>query len=140
MQQRDIIMDQIEQLGNVLAKIVADFLKLKSSGQFSIGMNTAQQQLKNELDINLDELLQLNEQELRNYLISRSFNSKSTELLSLYLEEIGLTELPNNETEALNYLAKTLSLIRTTNELSKTYSLELKNRENKLITILEKYH
>lgn len=41
MEQRDLIKDQIEQLGRVLGKILVDFLGLKSGGQIEHGIEVS---------------------------------------------------------------------------------------------------
>ena len=45
MEQRDLIKDQIEQLGKVLAKIIADFLEFKSSGNVNQGIEISNESL-----------------------------------------------------------------------------------------------
>ena len=56
MQQEDFIKRQIDQLGKVLEKILADLIGLKTQGQISVGIEAADQALKNELDLNVDDL------------------------------------------------------------------------------------
>ena len=56
MEQRDLLKDQIEQLGKVLAKILPDFLGLKSEGQISQGIEITNHRLRSELDIEIEEL------------------------------------------------------------------------------------
>jgi hypothetical protein len=57
MQQEDWLMKQINLLGRVLGKILADLLGLKSQGQVGLGIEAAEQTLKNELDLDIDDLI-----------------------------------------------------------------------------------
>jgi hypothetical protein len=57
MQQEDWLMKQINLLGRVLGKILADLLGLKSQGQVGLGIEAAEQALKNELDLDIDDLI-----------------------------------------------------------------------------------
>lgn len=56
MEQEDYLKRQIDQLGRVLGKILADLMELKAQGQVGGGMEAASQALKNELGLNIDEL------------------------------------------------------------------------------------
>lgn len=59
MEQRDYLKKQIDQLGQVLAKIFSDLLGLKNSGQINAGLEITSQALKNELDIDIQALLDI---------------------------------------------------------------------------------
>ena len=56
MQEEDWLIRQINQLGRVLGKILADLIGLKTQGQIGEGIEAADQTLKNELDLNIDDL------------------------------------------------------------------------------------
>lgn len=56
MEQEDYLKRQIDQLGRVLGKILADLIGLRSHGQASNGIEAADQALKNELNLNINEL------------------------------------------------------------------------------------
>lgn len=59
MEQRDYLKKQIDQLGQVLAKIFSDLLGLKNSGQINAGLEITSQALKNELNIDIQALLNI---------------------------------------------------------------------------------
>ena len=59
MEQRDYLKKQIDQLGQVLAKIFSDLIGLKNSGQIITGIEITDQTLKNELDFDLQDLLDI---------------------------------------------------------------------------------
>lgn len=59
MQQEDWFMRQINLLGRVLGKILADLLGLKERGQLGEGIEAAKHTLISELDLNIDELISI---------------------------------------------------------------------------------
>lgn len=59
MEQKDYLMRQIDQLGQVLATILGKFLRLKTEGQVLEGIEYARQSIKEEFDIDLDYILSL---------------------------------------------------------------------------------
>jgi hypothetical protein len=56
LQQEDYIKRQIDQLGRVLGKILADLTGLKSQGQMGDGIEAADHALQNDLGLNISEL------------------------------------------------------------------------------------
>jgi hypothetical protein len=63
MQQEDWLIRQINQLGRVLGKILADLLGLKARGQVGAGIEAAEKELKNELDLDIDVLISIPKEE-----------------------------------------------------------------------------
>lgn len=59
MEQQDYLKKQIDQLGQVLAKIFSDLLGLKNNGQINAGLEITNQTLKNELDFDIQDLLDI---------------------------------------------------------------------------------
>ena len=56
MDQEDFLKSQIDQLGRVLGKILTALLGFKAQGQVSEGIEAADQALKTELGLNIDDL------------------------------------------------------------------------------------
>lgn len=56
MQQRDLLKDQIEQLGRTLGKVIAEFLGLKNQGDTTFALEQVIQNLKTALNFELDHL------------------------------------------------------------------------------------
>lgn len=137
MEQRDLIKDQIEQLGKVLAKILSDFLSLKSSGQFLNGIEVSNEQLKDKLDIDLSRLLKLKKTDLKKYVLDRKLNAGHVEVLSKYLEEIGLNKIIKNKIEGSHYLKQTVILLELSDEISSTMSFERMNRKSRIEKVLQ---
>ncbi len=92
MQQRDIIKDQIEQLGRVLGKLIANFFSLKTEGNVIEAIQVTNAELQSGLDIDIDELVRLEPKELQEYIESKHLVDLHLDQLSSYLFEIGIHE------------------------------------------------
>jgi len=57
MEQRDYLKKQTDELGQVLFAIITNLLQLKNAGTFHEGLKSTNQQLKEVLDYDVDELL-----------------------------------------------------------------------------------
>lgn len=88
MEQRDYLQKQIDQLGQVLGKILSDLLGLKTQGQINEGIELTNQALKKQLDLDIEELISISTDNLINILkteknISTENMDKLAELLLL---------------------------------------------------------
>ena len=122
MQQRDIIKDQIDQLGKVLAKLVSDFLAHKEKGQPSLGIEVTNQTLKSELDIDVSKIKMLGKSELKNYLVEKQFAAMHFEILSEYFIEISKAAKEIHQEDSEMWLKKATELQDMAEEISKTVS------------------
>lgn len=59
MEQRDYLKKQIDQLGQVLAKLFSNLLGLKNGGQINVGLEITNQTLKSELNFDIQDLLDI---------------------------------------------------------------------------------
>jgi hypothetical protein len=59
MEQQDYLKKQIDQLGKVLSKILSDFLGLKNNGQINAALDITNRTLKNELNFDIQDLLDI---------------------------------------------------------------------------------
>ncbi len=89
MTQRDIIKDQIEQLGRVLGKITAELLDLDTRGDLNDGIEMATQQLQNEADIDLNKLVSMSSTELKSFFEEKNFESVTMDRLADMLVHLG---------------------------------------------------
>lgn len=140
MEQRDLLKDQIEQLGKVLAKILSDFPGLKSSNNVAQGIEISNERLQNEADINIEKLITLHKAELAEYVKNRKLTEGHLETLSEYLKEAGKAKAESNKnTEAQSHLAKAIELLGIADEISKTMSFDRVNKKNKIKNVLQEY-
>ena len=137
MEQRDFIRDQIEQLGRVLGQAIASFLGLKSTGNVSKGIEVANQQLKSELDIDINELLNLSKIELKKYFNNRNFSDEHLEQLAEYFKEIGKSKVDYDKKGAKTHLKKAITLLEIVDETTKTMSFERINKKTEINNVLQ---
>jgi len=135
MEQRDLIKDQIEQIGRVLGKILADFLGLKSKGQITKGIDVSNEQLKSELDIDIDKLIGLSKNELKVYLQNRKLTEVHLEILSDIVIEISVSKI--GKEYAKTNLEKSLEILEIADEISKTMSFDRINKKTKIENALQ---
>ena len=136
MQQRDILKDQIEQLGRVLGKIIAEFLDLKLQGEVGLGIKQTRKSLQEQLDIDVEKLLLLNEQDLLSYLNERNLIGAHAEMIADYLLDVGSHILPTDPEIGKKYLNKTRDLYEVSNQLSDSLSLERIKKATKIEQML----
>ncbi len=75
MLQRDIIKDQIEQLGRVLAKVMGKFFGFKDAGNVQEGITVSKEELIAELDFDVEAVVKLTDEELRQFLVDRLYSA-----------------------------------------------------------------
>jgi hypothetical protein len=98
MKQDDYFLKQIDILGRILGKIVSDLLKLKSKGEIMESVETITLALKNELDLNLNEIILLNNEEFLKFLQEeRKFNNENLEKLADILYLLGDNSTTENK-------------------------------------------
>lgn len=129
--QRDYLMVQIEQLGKVLGKILADILGIKSydrAEQYDI----IKEQLYSELDLNIDELINRNNKDFIQ-IISEKLHSNMVlyEKFSDILSEAGDFYNINTEKSKANY-SKSLLLLQEVVSKTQTFSVGLHAKIEKL--------
>lgn len=77
MEQRDLIKDQLEIFGKALSKVLGNFLSLKNAPNSDLAFEQTNQQLKTELDIDVDLILEISPQQLTSYLLEKNTSSTS---------------------------------------------------------------
>ncbi len=136
--ERDYIMRHVEQLGKVMARIVETFLRLKSNTQVFQGIEVANQQMKDELDIDIDYLLELDRAALKAYLLKRNITATNFETLSDYLRGVAEHKLSTDQKEAETYLTQAITLLELADEVSATYSFERMDKKTALEKLLHR--
>ena len=137
MERRDILKDEIEQLGKVLGHILATFMGLSSKGKVSEGIEEVSNQLKDQLNLDFEKILQLSGNELLDYLKQWNITSEHLEMLSNLLVESGRAGLENCEEEAVLRIQKALELLDLADVLTKTVSLERESHKSGIQQLLK---
>jgi len=140
MQQRDILLDQIEQFSRALAKIMFGFLDLKAKGDITLAIQVTNQQLKSELDIDIDALINFTPEELENYANEMQLTDNHVDELAKYIYELGeIEQEKNNWQDARKYFEAAKRLAEVAAKISKTFTFEraaLKQQINEALTSL----
>jgi hypothetical protein len=125
MPQEDYFKKEIDKLGKVLAKAVADLLSLKSKGQLMDGIDAASHVLKTELDTDLETLASLPVNALLPFLVSEK------KLNNVQLELIGdlLFESAGNDPAAAAKYDSALAIYKAVTDNEPDYSV---NRHYKI--------
>ncbi len=135
MEKRDLILDQIEQLGYFLRKMFAAFLDKNSIGNTTEALDLVTNEFKSELDFDLPFFVDLSKEEMKNYLLNFKFNEQHLENLSELLKEMSSSKSFDKETSN-QYLKKALELLDFADEKSNSFSFERNNRKNQIKILL----
>jgi len=138
-EQEDYIKRQIEQLGKVLGKLLADLIRIKTSGRMSDGIEEADQALKTELDLDITSLTLIPaEAFLSSLLAVRKFNDKHFEQLADILFLIA-EELSTSHSDSLRMkklYERSLIIYEVLDKTSSTYSFERHMKIEKIKKVL----
>ncbi len=139
MEHRDLLKDQIEQIGKVLAQILSNFLGMKTQGQAGQGMEIASERLQSELDIEIDKIIKLTKKDTLEYLKNRKCTSEHLDILSEYLNETGREAIGKNKKVAKLMLEKAIELLDIADEISGTIAFERIDKKNEIVSVLKQY-
>lgn len=121
---KDYIQKQLEQLGRVIAKVMADLAGLNNDGKAEEGIRLAGQTLQSEFDLELNDLIALKEEETIAFL--RDEKNLAPGRLNLLADLLFTTADAFRESEqqmiAVNLDRKTLLLYEYVNLTERTFS------------------
>ena len=139
MEQRDLIPDQIEQAGKVLAKLLSDLIGYKSKGMFTIGLEQTRQELMSELKLDLNQIISSKGFDITNHEVFQNLKAEHFEILSDYIHEIGEYSIFTDKIKAIACFERSIELLKLADEVSKTMSFVRCDKrsilENKLNTL-----
>lgn len=121
MEERDYLKKQIDQMGQVFAKMLSSLLGLKNNGQVNEGLEMTNQTLKKELDFTIQELIDLPTDELIEYLTAqKNLTNENLDKLS----EILLFYAENSQVEKEKLYNRCLTIYEYLDSVESIYSLE----------------
>ena len=124
--QEDYLLRQINQLARALGKLVFDFIGIKNTGLIEEYHQVADKILKEEIDYNLTELLDIPDDEFVSHLLRKDgFNDGNLNLLADLFYEMGSYL---SKKEALPYLKKAFILYQYVENHDSTYSFERRKK------------
>ena len=139
MEQRDLLKDQIEQLGRALGRILAEFLGTKTEGDIAQSIEISNERFKSELDIDIEQLRTLDKEELAAYLCQRQLAAAHLETLSKYMAIIGTEISDEKMDEAKQYLKRAIDLLDMADEFSNTVCFERMKEKGEIENTLNNY-
>ena len=137
MERRDLIRDQIEQLGRVFGAILARFLGTKAAGNVTEGIAIANESLQSQLDLDVNLILTLNPPELQDYLAERKLSSAHLETLADYFLAWADSTTSANPEKARTLYQTVLRLYDIIDAWSDLYSLERFDKEKRIRDLLQ---
>ena len=120
---RDYLKKQIDELGRVLGKLLADLISLKTQEKAELGIEIVNQTLKTELDLDLPKILSLSEEEIIEKLEKMTSDYK---LIGVYADIIYemLDDLNYEKAKKADLLKKILALYEHVEMKRSTFSFE----------------
>jgi hypothetical protein len=133
-------MRQIEQLGQVLAQMLARLLGIKQKGNASFGLEELRQTYKNELDIDLEELIQIPENDLIAFLINKNKNFENQlETVADILHATAENYNKNDKVDEGNkLLRKSIYILEYIHSSGKDFSIDRASKIENLKSLLKK--
>jgi hypothetical protein len=81
--EQDYLKKQIDQIGQIMGKLLSQLLELKTKGTVNQGIEIVNQTLKSELNFDVDELIAMNTNDLLNFLVKeKKLNNGNIEQLA----------------------------------------------------------
>jgi len=138
MQQCDYLLRQIEQLGRVLGKILADLLGLKEQGKAHQGLVFAVEQFRDELDLDLGKLISIPEEDFIETLTGlREWNADHLVTFADILLELAEGHAQTGEQErARDLYRRVLLLYRYLDQTEAVFSLERAYKKERILKLL----
>jgi hypothetical protein len=126
MEKRDYLLRQIEQLGQVLALMLARLLNLKQVPPSGLSLEEIKQVYNNELDLTLDLILQTPKEEIIEILKSRIkfIDHQLEEMAGIISETADILDSCGQTDEARDLWEKSIYIFEYLQENTGTYSLE----------------
>lgn len=130
---RDTLKDQIERIGKNLKKVITKFLEIELLVDRALQITKTNQELKNELDIDLDLLSNYSVSDISDYIKERKLTAKHLELLVDYTNSIATIYLEQNDRDTAEiWFQKSLDLLTVADIISESLSMERMQRREKL--------
>lgn len=136
MEQRDLIKEQIDQLGKVLGIILADFLGLKRDLGGAKGIEITNTRFQAELDLDIEHLLSLEKGELEHFLEEHKIATDHLDVLSEYLMGAGEGLIDEDSEKAAVYLTKSLEVMDILDTTTRSLSFQRVERRSRVKKLL----
>ena len=138
MEERDYFKRQIDLIGKVLGKLLADLIGTKKSGGNSGGIEITNQVLKEELDLDIEFLIAIPKDKIIDLLkIEKRLSDENLQLIAEILI-VNLSNSDNNmeEIDRINLYEKCLKIYEHIEKFDKTYSFERNTKIQNIRSLL----
>ncbi len=139
MEQRDYLKDQIDQMGKVLAKILGDLMGLKTKNDPQRTLTHVDQELKTQVDFELENFLKMSADERRVYAEREVFAASNLETLAEILREMGAVASENSSNYVSDYFKAARDMLNCADEKSGAISLERIQKKQTLENLIEQH-
>lgn len=134
MEQEDRLKKQIDQIGKVLGKILADLLQIKNQGNASISIHSVFVSFKSELDLDLEEIIDYPADELIEFLKNKKgYTPSNMEILADILYHLEDGSNPSRQYECLE---RALSIYEYNQMVESNFSIERMEKVNRIKSFL----
>lgn len=123
MQQRDILKDQIEQLGQVLGKAVSILLGLKNDGNVNSGIQLIDEVLREDVGFDISSIGEMDNASFKAFLNDHPFNTHSLETLGDLLVDVGESISDEQEVRSRRYFGHAVTAYEMADHKSDEYSM-----------------
>ncbi|MBP6312508.1 MAG: hypothetical protein WAR83_14725 [Flavobacteriales bacterium] len=137
MERKDLLLDQIEQVGRALSNVLANFLGTGTLGYIEIRTETAITQLRTEVGVDLSSLFELGTDELMTKLTNSGFDHKRIEQFGDLLASMVEPNAECADTRRRQMLDLALKLYGLAGSISSTYSMERNEKEINVQRLIE---
>jgi hypothetical protein len=132
---QDYLKKQIDQLGKVVAKLVADLMGLKSDFRITEAEELVNTVFEKELGFNFDEIVEQKNENLISFLnTDKKFSQETMEDIANIIFELGMVIAEKNK--QANYFQKAILLFEHLNTERKTFSFDFMVKINKMKELL----
>ena len=139
MEKRDYLMQQIEQLGQVLAQMLAVLLGMKNAGKAGLSLDEIRQTYRDDLDLPLDLILHTPSDELIELLTTRVkyIDSHLDRMGDVLKETADLYQIDGYAQSAANLYEKSLIIFEHLQISGNAFSIERMEKISRLKGILD---
>jgi hypothetical protein len=123
---------QIEEIGKNLNRIITKFLEIELMKDPDFEIVKANQELKDDLDIDLEKISLYGVAEIHTYLSDRKLTAKHIELIAEYVEAIAKLKLTTDENTAKAGFSKAIELLTVADDISQSLSLERMRKKKEM--------
>ena len=132
MVRRDLILDQIEQMGAFLRKLLDKFSNSNSLEDGTNASDSVTKEMIDEIGFDLKLFLTLSQEDAKNYLSNYKFTEDHLESLSNLLVKMSIDATKKNE-----FLSKALLILNFSDGISNTFSFERNKTKNKIKELIK---